>query len=55
LCRGISSFPHASIDKIGVQDKNMERNFGNGNFYQHPPDLDETASSVSEGNSGFSL
>lgn len=51
--RGISSFPHASIDKIGVQDKNMERNFGNGNFYQHPPDLDETASSVSEDGPGI--
>lgn len=46
-------FPHGSIDKVGVQDKNMERNFVNSNMYQPQPELDETASSVSEGNSCF--
>ncbi|KAK8464618.1 hypothetical protein PHAVU_010G034800 [Phaseolus vulgaris] len=46
--RDVASFPHGSIDKIGVQDKNMERNFVNANMYQPQPELDETASSVSE-------
>jgi len=55
LFRDVSSFPHGSIDKIGVQDKNMERNFVNANMYQPQPELDETASSVSEGNSCFLL
>lgn len=48
-----SSFPHSSIDKIGVQDKTMERNLVNGNLYQPQPELDETASSVSEDGPGI--
>ncbi|WVZ17890.1 hypothetical protein V8G54_010872, partial [Vigna mungo] len=46
-------FPHGSIDKVGVQDKNMERNFVNSNMYQPQPELDETASSVSEDGPGI--
>ncbi|CAJ1948690.1 unnamed protein product [Sphenostylis stenocarpa] len=49
----VSSFPHSSIDKIGVQDKNMERNFVNANMYQPQPEQDETASSVSEDGPGI--
>ncbi|XP_027334578.1 uncharacterized protein LOC113849124 isoform X2 [Abrus precatorius] len=49
--RVVSSFPHGSIDKIGVQDKTRERN--NGNLYQTPPEQDETASSVSEDGPGI--
>ncbi|XP_020206806.1 uncharacterized protein LOC109791862 isoform X2 [Cajanus cajan] len=51
--REVSSFPHGSIDKIGVQDKTMERNFVNGNFYQSPPELDETAFLIAEDGPGI--
>ncbi|XP_047169490.1 uncharacterized protein LOC124838029 isoform X1 [Vigna umbellata] len=46
-------FSHGSIDKVGGQDKNMERNFVNTNMYQPQPELDETASSVSEDGPGI--
>lgn len=51
--REVSSFRHSSVDKIGVQDRTMERNFVNGNMYQPQPELDETASSVSEDGPGI--
>ncbi|KAK7386231.1 hypothetical protein VNO78_26297 [Psophocarpus tetragonolobus] len=51
--REVSSFPPGSIDKIGVQDKIKERNYATGNLYQPPPELDETASSVSEDGPGI--
>ncbi|KAK7303600.1 hypothetical protein RJT34_14510 [Clitoria ternatea] len=51
--RVVSSFPHGSIEKIGMQDKTRERNLVNGKFYQPPHEQDETASSVSEDGPGI--
>ncbi|XP_061363247.1 uncharacterized protein LOC133306885 isoform X2 [Gastrolobium bilobum] len=51
--REVSSFPHGSIDKIGVQDRTKERNFVNGKSYQSPLEHDENDSSVSEDGPGI--
>ncbi|TKY68775.1 hypothetical protein E2542_SST05035 [Spatholobus suberectus] len=53
VAREVSSFPHGSIDIIGVQDKTMERKFVNGNLYQPSAELDEPASYVSEDSPGI--
>ncbi|KAK7350551.1 hypothetical protein VNO77_09293 [Canavalia gladiata] len=51
--RVVSSFLHGSIDNLGLQENNRERNFVNGKLYQSPAEQDETASSVSEDGPGI--